>query len=136
MWFTYMILKHISCIPGWHGPPRSMPWIRSLGRALENGSGFQPRLVGRLVTYRWMATRNPARKPVEVGSLSHHLQGFHGFYTFQGMVGRQDLFQHNAVGNISTGRSKVPGVHKISTDHREHKFSSLGSKGSNKKRIW
>ena len=76
-------VKTHSCIPGSWGPPRSMPSIRSLGRALENGSGFQPRLE--IVTYRWMATRNPARKPVEVGSLSHHLQGFlMGFIHFKG----------------------------------------------------
>jgi len=28
------------------------------------------------LAYFWMATKNPARKPVEVGSLSHYLQVF------------------------------------------------------------
>ena len=32
-----------------------------------------------------MATRNPARKPVEVGNLSHYLQGFIHFQTVVGL---------------------------------------------------
>ena len=66
--------------------PRWGHWIKHQGNKRRSHNSYGS-LVQKKDSYRLMATRNPAyNSPVEVGSLSHYLQGFIHFRSFQMVV--------------------------------------------------